>query len=315
MTPPLNKSMAGNFIGIDLGGTKIRGIKAANDGKALGEKYAPTSRKGRNAVLSQLFQVVDHLKDKNTRAVGICLPGQIDAEKGLVINLPNLKGWNNFPVAETLQKNTGLPIFIDNDARCFLVAESRLGAAKNFPNAVGLTLGTGVGGALLMGGKIYCGKDCIAGELGHMVIDPSGPSCYCGSRGCLEQFASGKAIEKSMLEALRNNPANSILRGKDFSALDVFSAAKNRDHLAAKVVEKAGSYLGIGISNIINALNPEIIVIGGSVGKSLPQLLPFIQKEVSYRALVPGRKTKIVRAKLENAGAFGAAMMAIHSKR
>jgi len=283
-----------NYIGIDVGGTKIHAATVSSSGKIIRQMLVPTP-KNKTEAIEKIAEMANALSDKNTTAIGIGVPGPVDFEKGVVFELPNLKGWNNVPLGRIASKATGLACTVENDAKCFLLAEMAFGAAKGKRNVVGIIMGTGFGSAVAIGGKIYRGAHGSAGEAGHTII--SGRSGALGFRnaGELESYASGKAVAV-------------MAGGKD--ARIVFEAAAKGDKKAKDIVKKAAHYFGVGLANIINILDPEMIVVGGSLSNALPQMLPAMRKVISRDCFGPARKIPIVRHKLEFPGTVGAAVAA-----
>jgi len=283
-----------NAIGIDVGGTKIHAAAVSSSGKILRQALVETPKKKAEAI-EKIIGLAKNLADKNTVAIGIGIPGPVDFEKQMVIDASNLSGWKNVPLGRIVSKASGLPCTVDNDAKCFLQAEMAYGAAKGRRNVIGVIMGTGFGSALAIDGKIYRGGHGSAGEFGHTIISDRSGAAGFRNAGELESFASGKAV-------------SAMAGGKD--AKSVFEAARKGDKTAKVVVELAARHAGIGFSNIINVLDPEIIVVGGSLSNALAQMLPQIKKAIATNCFGPARKTKVVRHKLEFPGTIGAAAAA-----
>jgi len=284
-----------NYIGIDVGGTKIHAAIVSSSGKIVRQSLVATPKKKAEAI-AKIIELANALADKNTAAIGIGVPGPVDFEKQIVIDVPNLSGWKNVPLAKIVSKATGLPCTIDNDAKCFLLAELEYGAAKGKRNVVGVIMGTGFGSALAIDGEIYRGAHGSAGEVGHTIIsEKSGAAGFLNS-GELESFASGRAI---------------ALMAQGTDARVVFDNAKHGNKKDRDIAERAARYAGIGLANIINVLDPEMIVVGGSLSNALPQMLPQIKKAIESNCFGLARKTKVVRHKLEFPGTVGAAVAAL----
>ncbi len=243
--------------------------------------------------------------------MGIGSPGPLNRETGVVIFTPNL-GWRDFPLRDRVQYAVRLPATLDNDANCATLGEWWLGAARGARHVVGLTLGTGIGGGLILDGRLYHGISDVAGELGHMTIDSNGRRCGCGNYGCLEAYASGTAIAMRAREALAGGEPSSLpqLVGGDLSkitAAQVYGAAKDGDALAVEVVRETARFLGIGVANLLNAFNPEVVVLAGGVTHAGDALFEPMRAEVRRRAFKPAVDAcRIVPGVLPNAGVIGA---------
>jgi glucokinase len=244
--------------------------------------------------------------------VGIGSPGPLDRERGLVIFTPNL-GWRDFPLRDRVQDGVKLTATLDNDANCATIGEWWIGAAKGARHVVGLTLGTGIGGGLILDGKLYHGASDVAGELGHSSIDSTGRRCGCGNYGCLEAYASGPAIADRAREALAGGEASIMpsLVENDLSQLTAaseYEAARRDDELALHVVRETARFLGTGIANLLNIFNPEVVVLAGGVTQAGDALFDPLRAEVRRRAFKPAVDAcRIVPGSLEgNAGVVGA---------
>jgi len=287
-------AIAPNYIGVDVGGTKIHAAAVTCFGKIIRETLVATPKE-KGAAIGEIARIAKSLSDDGTVAIGIGVPGPVESKKGIVIELPNLRGWKNVQLARMIAKATDLPCTIENDAKCFLLAEMEYGAARGKKNAVGVIMGTGFGGAIAINGEIYRGSHGSAGEFGHTIISENtgNESGAFRNTGELESFASGKAV--------------SVLAGGK-TAKEVFEAARKGDAKARRIVDSVAHYYGVGFSNIINGLDPEIIVAGGSLSNALPQMRSQIEKEIARNCFGPARKTKVVRHKLKWPGTVGAAV-------
>ena len=312
------------YVGIDLGGTNIAVGIVDENGTILCQKSTPTlSQNGDEDVIRRIGLAVQELMKENEirmseiASVGIGCPGSVDMVTGTIMSAGNL-GFKNTRIAEKLSAFLGMPVFVANDADCAILAEASFGAAANTKNAVLITLGTGIGGGIVIDGKLYSGCNSFCGEFGHMIISNEGELCCCGNRGCLETFASATALSRDTKRFAMENP-NSLLwecRESDgtFSAKTVFDAAKKGDAIATHIIERYIKYLSIGLVNIINILHPEVIVIGGGISEAGVQLMIPLSDAVMKNACAahaPGSvKTKIVAAHFRNsAGIIGAAML------
>jgi glucokinase len=244
------------------------------------------------------------------------IPATIDHEKGLAIAAVNLP-IENLPIRDLVVERTGLPTFVDNDANVAALAEHLFGAAKGAENAVMLTIGTGIGGGLILGGQIYRGSTGAGAELGHMAIQMDGPGCQgnCPNRGCVEAFASGTALGREGLAAAESNPESALgellAAGEPVDGKAVTVAAQNGDETAVEVFDLVGSRLGVALASYANIFEPEVIVVGGGVMAAGDLLLDPARRELQARALTPMNRTPVVPAELgADAGMIGAAAMA-----
>jgi glucokinase len=243
--------------------------------------------------------------------IGVGSPGPLDRERGIVVTTPNL-GWTNFPLRDAIQERTRLPVRIDNDANCATLGEWWLGAAKGASNVIGMTIGTGIGGGIILGGRLYHGSSDVAGEIGHATIDITGRRCKCGNYGCLEAYASGPSIADRAREALGGDDSAMMIRmaGGDpsrITAATVYEAAKKGDDTALDVVRETSRFLGAGIANLLNIFNPEVVVIAGGVTQAGDTLFAPLRREVKKRAFKPAVEAcEIVPGILTAAGVVGA---------
>jgi len=284
-----------NYIGIDVGATKTHAAAVSSSGKILRQALVATPKQ-KTAAIEKIIELANGLRDKDTIAIGIGVPGPVEFEKQTVIDVPNLSGWKNVPLARIISKATGLPCAIDNDAKCFLLAEMEYGAAKGKANVVGVIMGTGFGSAIAIDGRIYRGAHGSAGEVGHIIISDKIGAAGFLNVGELESYASGRAVAERA-------------KGKDAKA--VFEDARTGNAKAKRIVQATASAAGVGLANAINVLDPEIIVVGGSLSNSLAQMLPAMRKEILRNCFAPANRTPIVRHKLEHPGTVGAAVVAM----
>lgn len=312
------------ILGIDLGGTNIEGGLVDRKGSVRFKTTKPTEgRKGAKTVLNNILSaaktVIEKAKTNKCRviAIGLGTPGAVDQATGYVLGgAENIKGWKDIPLIPALRKEFGLPAFASNDVTLYTLGEAMFGAGKGVKEIICLAIGTGIGGGIIIGGKIYRGAKDGAGEIGHVTIKLDGKKCKCGSFGCLERYASATAIANMGKQSCKNG-GNLILKlaggSKDkITAKTVFDAAKKGDSAAKDIVEKTGRYLGAGIANFINLLNPEMVIIGGGAAESGKMLLRVINKSVkTYGLKINTKDVKIVLGKLKtNAGIIGAAALA-----
>ena len=288
------------IIGVDLGGTNIAAGAMPTDGtREIGMRMAPThSEEGAEAVVDRIARMIEDViaqTQAETGAdrsdflgVGIGSPGPLDRARGIVIVSPNL-AWRNFPLRDEVSKRVSLPAALDNDANCATLGEWWCGAAKGGRNVVGITIGTGIGGGLIFDGKLYHGSSDGAGEIGHTTIDPTGRRCKCGNYGCLEAYASGPAIAERAREELEVDGDSILLEmvegdASRITAQIVFEASKRGDVVATQVVRDTAHFLGVGVSNLINVLNPDIVVIAGGVTQAGDLLFDPLRAEIKRRA-------------------------------
>ncbi|HEY0037611.1 MAG TPA: ROK family protein [Longimicrobium sp.] len=313
------------IVGVDLGGTNIVvGLVPIEGGEVLGFRTVPTeSVRGAKFVVDRIVSLVEAAITEVTSAqgtsraavagVGIGSPGPLDRKTGTVINTPNL-GWRNFPLRDLVANQVKLPCALDNDANCATYGEWWLGAGRGVSSLVGLTLGTGIGGGIVLDGQIYHGCSDVAGEIGHMTIDSNGRKCKCGNYGCLEQYASGPAIALRAAEGIEAGAETSLVdmvdgKLEDITAATVYEATVQGDPYAAEVMKDTARFLGAGVASIINILNPEMVVIAGGVTRAGDTLFEPLRAEVRRRAFRSAQECcKIVPAELPGtAGVVGAA--------
>ena len=310
------------YVGIDVGGTGLKAGVVDEHGKIISKVSCPTGvERGHEAVIADMAQLAlkaiaesGYALD-DVKAIGIGIPGVQDPRTGRVPFCTNL-GWHDVPVIELMQKVIDKPVYIDNDATVAALAESVAGVSANYKDSIFLTLGTGVGGGVVLNGKVYSGTHGVGSELGHMTVQCEGLDCTCGSKGCWEQYSSATALIRQGKAAVEGHPESLIYKmvNGDLSKVEartVIDAAREGDEIACAVYDKYIYYLAIGIVAIINGFDPEVIAIGGGVSKAGDFLLEPLKKKVAeyvfYKDL-PYADIKI--ATLGNdAGIIGAAML------
>ena len=313
------------IIGVDLGGTNIVVGAMSADGKHHhAMRSIPTSAElGAEGVADRIVGLIEGVildTIQQTKAqrrdfigVGIGAPGPLDRDKGIVIVAPNL-GWRNFPLRARIGERLNLPATLDNDANCATVGEWWQGAARGATNVIGMTIGTGIGGGLILDGKLFHGSSDVAGEIGHTTIDLNGRHCKCGNYGCLEAYASGPAIATRAREVLVREETASLLpslvdgRLEAITAETVYRAAQKGDAVASEIVRDTARYLGAGIANLLNILNADVVVVAGGVTQAGDALFVPLRAEVRRRAFRPAvDATQIVPGTLPGtAGVVGA---------
>jgi glucokinase len=313
------------FVGVDLGGTKIlAGVFNAKLELKGTTKLSTKADRGVDAVIERIARCVKEAVDEcdldlaRVRGIGIGAPGAVDTEAGRVIFAPNLPGWKDVPLKKSLEKLLDVPVFLGNDCNvCTLGVFDQEYKAKP-RDMIGIFIGTGIGGGLILNGDLYHGHNLTAGEIGHMVIEVNGPKCGCGNRGCFEALASRTAIFREIQAAVKGGQETLLtdMLGKDLSDMrsgDLRKAIRRGDKLTTKVVESAAEFAGIGVANLINVLNPELVVVGGGVIEALAdEMMPTLIKAAKEHVM-PGTMSgiEIKASKLgDNAGITGAAVLA-----
>ncbi len=310
------------IIAIDLGGTQLRAALCTSDGTIHRRvKKKTRAERGPEAVLERVCQAAQEIwpSDDPLRAISMLAPGPLDPFKGIVMGAPNLPGWDHVPVRDILSARFDLPVFVGNDANLAGLGEHRYGAGRGVEDMIYMTISTGIGGGIVTGGKLFVGARGLAGEIGHMVIQPGGPLCGCGNRGCLEALASGTAIghQAQTLAAHGRAPAILAAAGGDVAQVDsksVGEAAAQGDKVARKLLDQAGRYIGIGVVNLMHLFNPQRFVLGGGVSQTGELLFKPIRRTVRRRTLIPQYHAgvDIVPAALgDDAGLLGALALAL----
>src|SRR2546423_524136 len=303
------------LIGIDLGGTQLRVAVADDRGRLKTVMRHPTQAgRGRRHVIDRIVATVKEALQENgtspgrVRALGIGLPGPVDPAAGLVISPANLPGFKNVPLNRILTQATGIPSFLHHDAHLAALGEHQRGAARGAREVVYVTVSTGIGAGLILRGELYAGAHGIAGEVGHIVVQPNGPLCTCGNRGCVEAIASGTGIARAAREQAPRIPASALHGLDNPTAEDVARAARAADPLANAILETAGSYLGVAMGTLVNLFNPQLIVLGGSVLKAgAPLIRPMRQSMNASSWKASRRGLRIVPPALgDDAGLIGA---------
>jgi glucokinase len=308
---------AGLVIGVDVGGTKLLAGLVDAELVVRARAFRPTPRTGVLATIEEVVQELLGAAGGPVEGVGLAIPSLIDAAAGRAIWTNHLD-LRDVPVRDLMAERLGLAVALDNDANAALLAEQRAGAARGAANAVMLTLGTGIGGAIVAGGRLVRGARGTAGELGHVTIDPDGPPCpgACPNRGCLEALASGLALGREGAEVARRHPDSALGRevagGREVTGALVTELAHDGDEAARAAVATIGRNLGIGLAAIANALDPEAIVIGGGVIAAGELLLGPAREEMARRALPPvAAAVRVEAARFgEESGMLGAALLA-----
>jgi len=310
-------------IGVDIGGTNIKIAAVWNDGRVVSSRVLSTHvADGPETACSRILHCVldltrsESIPVQEMRAIGMDCAGLVDPERGVVIDSPNLRSWEQYPLAARLAEAVGVPVFLENDVNAMAYGEWRCGAGRGARHLVCMTLGTGVGGGLVLDGRLYRGARGAAAEIGHMTIDHRGPRCTCPNVGCLERHLGAAYIAERTRERLAHDPRTSTLRdvtAEDLSPEMLSAAADAGDALAADVLEETGELLGHGLVSLLNVFNPERVVIGGGVARAGEWLLAPARRIVARHAMSVQRDcAEIVLAELGNdAAVVGAALLAL----
>lgn len=307
-------------IGVDLGGTKLLAGVVDHAQRVLYESRETSAGRTESELLDHLEEELRRAKEARPDAIaaGLGIPCTIDREAGVAVNAVNLP-IADVPIRDVMNERLGFPVYIDNDANCAALAEHRFGAARGARNAVVLTIGTGIGGGLVLDGHAYRGSTGAGAELGHVVVDWDGPPCQgsCPNHGCVETLASGTALAREGVAAAGREPdsalGHALARGEGVTGQTVTEAALEGDHAAREVVTRAGRYLGVALASFANTFDPDVIVIGGGVAQGAGDLLlDPARAELRERALPPMNRVEVKAAELGgDAGMVGAAAMAM----
>ncbi len=298
------------------------GAVAADGSRVMGEHSHPTdASRGADAVIehlvamarSSMARLAELEPDAHVLGLGVGAPGPLDTARGVVLLTPNL-GWVDVPLRDRLGEALGLTAVLDNDANCAVLGECWVGAARGARHAIGITIGTGIGGGLVIDGRLHHGAADCAGEIGHMTIDMDGRRCPCGNYGCLEAYASGPAIAMRAIEEIGTGLDSRLVelaggRAEAITAQTVFAGAKEGDQVARDVVRDTAHYLGAGVASLLNIFNPDLVVIAGGVTQAGDLLFEPLRREVARRAFRPAVEScTIVPGTLHGlAGVYGAA--------
>lgn len=306
----------------DLGGTQLRVALVDRDGNVTRRNAIPTlAQQGRDDVMERFVAALQQMASAVERAslvgIGVSQAGPTNSETGMMYNPPNLPGWDGFSPKPTLEERLSLTSSHANDATLGAMAEYAYGAGRGTKHMIYMTVSTGIGGGIMIDGRLYTGARGFAGELGHITIDRNGPSCLCGSVGCLEMLASGTAVARIAQERLTAGEQSILLESangviEQVDAPKVAEAARSGDALAQSIMQDAGTNLGIGIVSLLNALDPEVIIIGGGMSQSLDLLMPWVSLMIEQRAIVSYQgQIPVVKSELgDDVSLLGAAALA-----
>ena len=307
----------GEAVGLDVGGTKINAFRVGRDGTILERSRTRTPAADEESTLRTMIELVEDVSGSGVVAIGVGIAGLVDSNEGVLRFSPNL-AWRNLPIARRMRDALGLPVQVENDASMAAFAEFRFGAGHGYRHLVLVTVGTGIGGGIVSDGRLFRGAHGFAAEIGHIIVEPGGPLCGCGNRGCWEQVAAGRAIDRMGREEARER--DSILRRLAEGDPDkvtgrlVTEAARQGDDAAKGILSEVGRRLGEGLAGIVNVLDPQIVVVGG--GAIVAGDLLLDPARTSFREALEGPDYRpqipIVSAELGNdAGAVGAAALAL----
>ena len=312
-------------VGVDLGGTNIVSAIVNYQGKIVNRlKVQTLAERGKEATIKRIIETIhknitqSSVVPGDIVGIGIGAPGPLDGEKGIINFAPNLPGWRDVPLRKILEDEFNMKIVLENDANAAAWGERCFGISRGIDNLVCFTLGTGIGGGIIIDGKIYHGNNYGAAELGHMTVNKDGPRCNCGNYGCLEAYSSATGIKNRIKNRIKEGIKSKFLNfDSDEEFLEslrlklIFETARKGDKLTKGVVEDAISYLGIAIANIANILNPEMVVLVGGITNEGIKLLVPLRREVKKRAFYSNYKSlRIVIGKLGGeAGVLGAAAL------
>ena len=308
-------------LGVDIGGTKTKVALVDERGKVIASHTYPTApERGAERVVSELLTSIRHRLGRHSskaRGIGIGVAGQVEPEEGVLIFAPNL-GWENTPIKDMVAEGLRTTVEVTNDVRAATLGEWLLGAGRGYQNIACLFVGTGIGGGMVLEGRLVNGCTNTAGEFGHMVIVADGRKCRCGKNGCLEAYAGGWAIAKRAVELIKDNPkrGGSLLEiagsSDSITAASVAEAYRRGDGLAREVIGEAVHFLASGIAGIVNAFNPCLVILGGGVVEGLPEMVQMVEEEVKKRVLKATlTKLRFAKAALgSDAGVIGASLLA-----
>ncbi len=307
-------------LAADLGGTNLRMAAVYAQGNILYRTKRETPRGEHadeivRAIVESANECRENCRDFQINVICVAVPGTVDVEEGIVIKAPNLAALNNFRMVDALEYELGVKAILENDATAAAAGEHWLGASKCFSDSIFVTLGTGVGGGIIIDGKVLRGANGTAGEIGHICVEANGEPCRCGSNGCVEQYSSASAIVRIAKELAPQYPESVLQNNERLKAFEVFQAGTGGDALALEVFRQMGFYLGVALTTLLNILSPEIIVIGGGASAGWDLFMPQMLETIRRRAYGgQSEAAKIMRGKLgDDAGILGAARLAFDS--
>jgi len=306
------------FIGLDLGGTNLKYALGTGDGDLVVRYSKPSlAFQRQNKIFENMFSAVEQLMDEAARrgetvvAIGVGSPGCVDFEIGQLLgSTPNFEDWTDAPIKQRFEERFHLPTWVDNDANMMALAESRKGAGKGYRSILCATLGTGIGGGMVMNGEVYRGSHYSAAEIGHIVIEINGRPCNCGKRGCLEAYAAAPAIVDRYRQKLKRFGVMFEIQGLNTET--IFLKASLNEDLAKETIIETCDYLGTGLASVANIIDPDLIILGGGVAEAGDEFIQRIEQSVKQNAIgAIARKIRVVKGKLDvDAGIIGAILLA-----
>ena len=312
-------------VGVDMGGTKILAAVIGSNGQIVSRvKTMTRAEKSADEVINRISDCISksveraNLRQSQIRAIGIGAPGIIDPEIGVVVFAPNLR-WRNVTLKTALEGRFKIPVCVDNDVNLGTLGEQALGAGRRVDNLVGIFIGTGIGGGIILNGKLFYGTNCTAGEIGHIVLKPGGPKCSCGNRGCLEALASRTAISRQVRKAVTQQGKKSILPELNGGNLDLVrssalaQAVGKGDKVTIKAIRRARQYLGMGVATVVAMINPQVVVLGGGLIEAMGEDFVDGVYRIAAKLALPNamNDVEVVSAMLgDDAGVVGAAALA-----
>lgn len=308
----------GLFIGLDLGGTNLKYALGTKSGEILKKMSKPSlADQDQNTIFENFYSAIQELlqeakkRNESVDAIGVGSPGSIHFAKGQLIGkTPNIESWTNAPIKKNIEKRFKITTWVDNDANVVALAESRVGAGKGYPNALCLTVGTGIGGGIILNNQLHRGVNHSAAEIGHIIVEYDGRPCNCGNRGCLEAYTSAPAIVERYRKKLKRTGV--LNKMQELSTEFIFQKAELNEDLAKETIQETCNYLGAGIASIVNVIDPDVVIIGGGVsaaGQEFIQCIEDVVKQYAIKAIA--KNLKVVSATLGNdAGVVGAIMLA-----
>lgn len=303
------KELAERFVGMDLGATNIKAGLVDKEGRILSRVHSRTCAwEGKDAVISRIVKLARDLGQDDRVEVGIACPGPVDGSRGIIFDPPNLPGWKKVRLKEELEERLGTRVHVENDANMVAYGEWEFGAGRGMSSLLCLTLGTGVGSGLVLDGSLYTGANGFAAELGHTIVEPNGPQCRCGARGCLESLVGAKSIVAKVESAIASGQETILTQeGGEMTVSRISCAAAKGDSLSRNVLEKTGFYVGIAVCNVVALLDVEMVVVGGGISRAGPLIIEPIRKAVSSNLISHSLRTlKIVGSQLgDDAGILG----------
>ncbi|MBA3944030.1 MAG: ROK family protein [Herpetosiphonaceae bacterium] len=306
-----------DVIGIDLGGTQLRAVRCDADGVIKAHLAMPTPTSGPSDVVAAMTHLIEALRAdaaaNEISGIGVGTPGPVDGPRGIVFEAPNLPGWNNVPLKDMLRARLQLPVEVGNDANVAGLGEWIFGSGRGTRDFVYVTISTGIGGGVIMDGRLLLGRKGMAAEVGHMIIEANGPICGCGNRGCWEVLASGTALARRAAEEMQHTPTtklHSMATPATVTAVDVWEAAQQHDALSRTLLHEEGTLIGVGVVNLLHLFSPARIALGGGVMHSFELLRDPLLATITARAMESYRDVPVTIAKLgQNVGVLGAAAL------